>query len=145
MTNYNATINYNSFINYNGIIVNAIIGGGAADDSWDRYLNWLAKKKKAEFKKKAASASIKEVSAGKIAEIANQEILKQEIALKIPYYENIDKSEQEARNAAYTAIASIYDEVWRQMAIQKQQVVNLHITLKKHQQEEEEAIFLIMM
>lgn len=119
---------------------------GSGSDSWRKYLDWLAKKKKAEFKKKASRAGIKEVMANKIAELATSEVLKLEASLSIPYYELLDSGEQEARLASQQAINDVYEEVWRQIGVQKRKIVDLKIDLQRKQDLiDEEELFLMVM
>lgn len=120
--------------------------GSGDDDSWRRYLNWLAKKKKAEFKKIAAKAGIKEVTAGKIADIAAKEVIKQENNIKPQFYALISKNELEAKRAVQDSLYAIYDEVWKQMAIQKKEIMNLHLDAahKQLENEEDELFFMVM-
>lgn len=146
---YNDSVTESVIANDNYIdanVITVITQTGSGADSWQKYLNWLEKKKKSEFKKKAARVGIKEVAAVKMAEIAASEVRRQEPQLKQPFYAYIDENEQTARGAAQAAIIDIYDEVWRQMAVQKKDISALKFNINaKQREEEEEDIFLMVM
>lgn len=119
---------------------------GSGDDPWRRYLLWLAKKKKAEFKKRAASVGILEVKAAKIAEVASQEVLRREIELKTPYYAAIEQDEEVARNVSQSSVMAIYDAIWQKMAVEKKDIHDINVKYQRQiEEDEEEEIFLMMM
>lgn len=131
-----------------GPTVVTVITTGSGDDPWRKYLAWLARKKKAEFKKNAARAGIQEAKAAKIADMAAQEVLRQEIDLKTPYYALLEKNAEKAKQEAQAAILAIYDIVWQQMAIQKREIITLKLDVEHaiaENEEDEEEFFLMMM
>lgn len=129
-----------------GAETSLVVLTGSGGDSWQRYLTWLQKRKKSEFKRKSGAAGIKEVVAVKIAEAAAKEVLKQERGLSAPFYAHIDEGELLARNAVRESITAVYDEVWKQMAVQKRDIADLKINIKKKQEgDEEDDVFLMVM
>lgn len=125
--------------------VATVIGGGA-DDSWRKYLTWIMKRKRSEFKRKAPKVGLQEIAAVKILEIANQQVLKNNDILKASFTDVFDDGEIAARAAVSESIQSVYDEVWKQMAVQKREITDLKINIKKKQEgDEEDDVFLMVM
>lgn len=106
---------------------------GSGDDPWKRYLLWLERKKRKQFRQRATQAGISKPEAVKIAEIATAQVKKQEIELKTPYYAAIEQNEQLARHAAQLAINQIYEAIWEE---------NVR---KQYEQDEEDEFFMMMM
>lgn len=125
-------------------MVASIAQTGSGADSWEKYLVWLQKRKKSEFKKRAQRAGVKEVVAAQIVAVVAQEIQKHEDTLRQPFFDYSD--DKEARLAAQDSIVAIYDEVWKQMAVQKREITDLKINIKKKQEgDEEDDVFLMVM
>lgn len=119
--------------------------GGSGDDPWRKYLNWLAKKKKKEFKQRAEKLGIAPSKARHIAEVAAQAVDKQEIGLKTPFYAEYNENEDAATNAAQKSILAIYEEVWKQMAVQKREIYAINVEIERIREEDEEDEFFLMM
>lgn len=118
------------------------LGGGSApqtgsgSDSWSRYLLWLDRKKRKQFKRRAEYVKIPVKEAAEIARIAAKEVLKQEIELKTPYYSTINQNEQLARHTAQIAINQIYEAVWE---------TKVREAVRKQREDEEEEFFMLML
>src|SRR5581483_2466506 len=95
------------------IIINNI-STGSGDDPWKRYLLWLERKKRKQFKRRAEHAKIPVKEAVKIAEIAAIQVKRQEIELKTPYYAIINQNGEITKHQAQIAINQIYEQIWEQ-------------------------------
>ena len=134
MTGYNDPISYNSFINYNGVTPVVIMGGagdGAGEDSWARYLKYLSKQKKKQFKEQAAKIGIAPSHARQISETADYQASQQKFDL------------QKSQEAAQQAILDLYEDVWQQLAVQKREIYDISRDIDEKRNEEE--FFLLMM
>lgn len=138
MTLYNEVINYNAFINYNGSgsTPPIVATTGAGDDNWKKYLEWLKKRKKKEFKRRAPSLGLLEKDANKIVEMAAKQVEAQEEQ----YYADFIN---EAKNTVEDTVFQIYDNFWKQIAVDKKQISELIALQLAQEQDEEEFLMMI--
>lgn len=124
-------------------VLQPVVQGGPGDDSWSRYLKYLAAKHKKKFKLKSAKIGLRPSEASSIARKTADEVVSREAELKTPYLNTIEINERAARSAAEAAINAIYNEMWQELAINTKELYNIERPLTTREQEEE-AEFLMM-
>ncbi len=116
----------------NGLQAKQIVTG-SGDDAWKRYLLWLERKKRKQFRRRAEYVKIPIKEATKIATIATEFIKRQDTELKIPYYNALEINDNIAKQVTYNTINKIYETFWKEK-------VNEEI---KRLQDEEEEFFMV--
>lgn len=138
--NLAANDNYDSQLTPAGGVTPVTVTG-SGNDPWKRHLIWLARKKRKQFKQRAMQAGISKPEAIRIAEIAIQQVQRQETQLKTPYSAIIDQNEQIARHAAQIAINQIYEAIWEQQA---REAIAYRQEQIRIQNEEDEFFMMVM-
>ena len=133
-----ANDNYNSILIPAGGVVIAIQTGSGAESRRKKYLEWLAKKKKKEFKHRAESLGIAPSRARQIAETAAFVAGKAKISL-------FDQESESQTNIDQQRILQLYEDVWQQMAVQRQEIYAIKEEVQRITDEEDEEEFILMM